>query len=160
MSYNNFLQGHKKRLLVTKQGLDKLRQKLDTIMTKRLDAIKKLRTIDKRDADGLYLSTHLQDLEHTEIEAAKLCALLQHVDTVIKRVAPTEVTVGCEVNLLHAGKMVLYTIVCPLELDIEHNRISEESILGKAVLGKKIGDSFSIVTPKGTLTTYKVVSIN
>lgn len=159
MGHDNFGQRKRKKLLLTKEGLDKLRKRLDEITARRHRAIKELRSIDKDDVDELDMSVQLQNLESTEIEATELNDLLQHVEPVIKQKTPELVTVGCTVELKSMGASVLYTIVCPIELDIENNKISEESVLGKAVLGKRAGESFSIITPKGDTISYQVVSI-
>ena len=54
---------------------------------------------------------------------------------------------------------MLYTIVSPLEVDIEKGKISEDCLLGKTLLGKQIGDTISYVTPKGKEMSYTIISI-
>lgn len=51
-----------------------------------------------------------------------------------------------------------YQIVGTEETDMGANRISHQSPLGNALLGKKVGDKFSFKTPKGSVN-YIVVSI-
>jgi transcription elongation factor GreA len=99
-------------------------------------------------------------LESAEKEAAELDKLLQHVEPIIKPRAPKKVALGCTAKLKNGERTVHYTIVCSLEIDLQNNRISEDSVLGKAVLGKKVGDVFSITTPSGDLFSYEVISIN
>lgn len=149
----------KKRLLLTKEGLDRLRKKLDEITAIRHRVMRELRSIDKGDIDELHLSAQVRHLEHTEIEATQLSALLQRVEPVIKPTTPSRVGIGCTVSLQSNGTIAQYTIVSPLEIDIENNKISDESLLGRAVLGKKVGDAFSITTPRGAFISFRVISI-
>lgn len=159
MNYNNFAQGPKKRLQLTKEGIDKLKKKLDEITARRITAVKMLRRIDKDNLDEPYISAEIEQLERAEVEAAELTDLLQHVEPAIRPKSPRTVSVGCTVEIKTDSKIVTYTVVCPLELDIKNGKISEDSPLGKAMLGRKKGDLFSITAPKGTVLSYEVVSI-
>jgi len=53
---------------------------------------------------------------------------------------------------------VVYELVGAAEADILENKISNESPLGQALLGKKKGDSFEFETPAGKVE-YKVLSV-
>jgi transcription elongation factor GreA len=52
-----------------------------------------------------------------------------------------------------------YAVVGPLEADIEQDRISYESPLGQALLGKKVGDEVEVKVPAG-VTRYEVLAID
>ena len=160
MNYNGFKQASKKRVLLTKEGLDNLKKKLDRMTARRHTIVKELRSIRDADTDVFSIIAHIQKLERIEKEAAELDELLQYVEPVIKPEAVEAVALGCTVGLKSSDKLAYYTIVCSLEIDIENNKISADSALGKAVLGKKIGELFSITTPKGLSIAYEVASIN
>lgn len=64
------------------------------------------------------------------------------------------VHVGSTVELKN-GKTVTYTIVGPVEADPLEGKISNESPIGAALMGKKVGDKVTITTPKGT-TVYSL----
>ena len=53
---------------------------------------------------------------------------------------------------------VEYTIVGSTEVDLAENKISNESPLGKALLGAKKGEEVFVEAPAGTLK-YKILSI-
>ena len=53
---------------------------------------------------------------------------------------------------------VTYTIVGPTEVDLAQNKISNESPVGAALLGKKKNDSVEIKTPAG-ISKYKILTI-
>lgn len=71
---------------------------------------------------------------------------------------PSAVELGCAVELTHDGKKIKYTLVGSLEANPEARKISEESPLGKALLGKKVGETVEISTSAGD-TTYVVSKI-
>lgn len=70
----------------------------------------------------------------------------------------TKVALGSKVELKTGDKTVVYTIVGPVEADPLEGKISNESPIGVALFGKKVGDSATITTPKGD-TTYEIVKI-
>ncbi|MNT66977.1 Transcription elongation factor GreA [compost metagenome] len=55
-------------------------------------------------------------------------------------------------------KTVHYSVVGPVEADPLEGKISNESPIGEALMGKKVGDTATITTPKGE-TTYEIVKI-
>ena len=76
----------------------------------------------------------------------------------IKGGSKTKVGLGSKVELKTGNKTVTYAVVGPVEADPIEGKISNESPIGLAVFGKKVGDSAVITTPKGAVT-YKIVSI-
>lgn len=70
-----------------------------------------------------------------------------------------EIGSSAEVKNLADGKTTRWTLVGSQEASIKDSKISNESALGKAMLGKKKGDSFSFKTPAGTTSEYKVLSV-
>jgi len=70
----------------------------------------------------------------------------------------TTVNVGCSVNVeLEDGEMD-FTIVGSAEADPEKGWISNESPIGKALLGKKSGDEVEVTVPAGTMK-YRIKKI-
>ena len=62
------------------------------------------------------------------------------------------------VTLKNGKKEVVYTVVGPVEANPLEGKISNESPIGLALMGKKIGETAVITTPKGEIT-YEVVSV-
>ena len=93
---------------------------------------------------------------------AELEEILQHVVIVDESTgAPTEVTIGCTVTVtsVEDGKTSFtFKIVGSQEADPMHRIISEESPFGKALLGKKEGDTAEVEAPNGT-KAYTVTKI-
>lgn len=69
------------------------------------------------------------------------------------------VEVGNTVELETEGKKVIYTVVGPVEADPLEGKISNESPIGRALLGKKVDETVTIETPKATVE-YKIVKIS
>ena len=93
---------------------------------------------------------------------AELEEILQHVVIVDESNGSTnEVTIGCTVTVTSAedGKTTFtFKIVGSQEADPMHRIISEESPFGKALLGKKEGDTAEVEAPNGT-KAYTVTKI-
>lgn len=94
--------------------------------------------------------------EILETEAKINNAKILAVESVNKSV----VGVGCKVKLFDKtfDEEVEYTIVGTVEVDIAENKISNESPIGKALMGKKVGDVIKVQTAKATLE-FEVLSI-
>ena len=70
------------------------------------------------------------------------------------------VQIGSKVKIKISGKKELeFNIVSHLEADPNQNKISDQSPLGLALMGRKINDEVDIVAPIGRLT-YKIVAIS
>ena len=76
----------------------------------------------------------------------------------IKAGKGSKVSLGSKVELKTGKKTVNYTVVGPVEADPLEGKISNESPIGVALMGKKVGDTVTITTPKGEVT-YEIVSI-
>ena len=77
----------------------------------------------------------------------------------IKGGSKTKVSLGSIVELKTGKKSVTYTVVGPVEANPLEGKISNESPIGEALFGKKVGDSATITTPKGDVT-YEIVTIS
>lgn len=63
---------------------------------------------------------------------------------VIRNVKRGKATIGASVTIKLAGKQTTYSIVSPVEADPLNGKISDQSPIGKALLGKVAGDSFKL----------------
>ena len=99
-----------------------------------------------REAQGL-LETRI-----TEIET-----ILQNA-SIIQAGSSSTVVLGSTVELEANGKTVVYTVVGPVEADPLEGKVSNESPIGQALMGKAVGDTVTISTSKGELA-YAVVAL-
>jgi len=80
--------------------------------------------------------------------------------SIIKKSSCQEVVdLGCEVQVEYKGKAKIFTIVGSNEAKPEDGLISNDSPIGQAIIGKKVGDSVKIKTPAGEMI-YKILKIN
>ena len=77
----------------------------------------------------------------------------------IKASKSSKVILGSKVELKTGKKTVTYSVVGPVEADPLEGKISNESPIGVALMGKKVGDSVTIKTPKGEIS-YEIVKIS
>ena len=75
-----------------------------------------------------------------------------------KASVPNQVDIGDTVVVEKDGASSTYTIVGSNEADPKNGRISNESPLGQAFLGKKKGEEVKVKTPKGPVV-YKIISL-
>lgn len=92
-----------------------------------------------------------------ESRIAEIEDILQNA-SIIQATNTTVVELGNTVELKSEGKTVSYTIVGPVEADPLEGKISNESPIGKELMGRKVNDTATIKTPKGELS-YTIVSI-
>lgn len=78
-------------------------------------------------------------------------------------ISTKSVQVGLTVKVLFDGDdeedAETYTIVNPLEVDTSENKISDESPLGKALIGKQAGEEAAFKSPGGAMVRLKVLEI-
>ncbi len=83
--------------------------------------------------------------------------ILQHA-SIIKSADATVVGLGSAVELKNGDRTVTYTVVGPVEADPMEGKISDESPIGQALMGKRVGDEVTISTPKGEIV-YTISSL-
>ncbi len=149
---------------ITRDGLEKLRQELQNIIT--VERPRNLKAIEEARAHG--------DLsENAEYHAAKerqsfLEARLNELEAAINRseVIDTEqkqfdrVIFGATVDLINlkTDQEVTYQLIGPYESDPDSNKISVTSPLGKSLIGKEEGDIVKVKTPGGFME-YEILDI-
>jgi len=146
--------------VLTKEGLEELRSEYEE-----LSKVKRPATVTR-----LSEARDLGDLsENSEYAAAKQdlafidgrIAELEEIIHAAKVVAPhttSHIDVGSKVTLHVNGKEEIFSLVGEWEADPTNRKISHSSPLGKALLGKKIGDEIEVEAPAGKVM-YKIISI-
>jgi transcription elongation factor GreA len=101
-------------------------------------------------------------LQHVSSRLADLDGKLNNVLIIDDlNINPDEARVGSLIQLRdeQTREKVDYQLVGPDEADPKVGKISIASPLGKAVLGKKVGDSFNLMLPRA-IVPYKVLSVS
>lgn len=95
----------------------------------------------------------------TEGRILELETLLNTATVVSAPTAGTkQVSIGSKVTVKQNGDERVYAIVGANEADPAAGKISNESPLGRSLIGRQVGESFEVQVPKGTVT-YTVVEI-
>ena len=154
-----------KETQITAEGLQKLEEELaqrkSVIREEILERIKEARA----QGDLSENSEYDQAKEDQGKNESRIVELEQMITTavIIDTSASSKegkVSLGCTVVLkdMETDEEETYTLVGTTEADPFDNKISNESPVGKAVIGKKIGDVVVAVTPAGELS-YKILEV-
>ncbi len=149
----------KKLYQITTQGKKELELELVGLKSRRgaiADKIAEARDFGDLSENAEYDAAR-EDQGLLESRIAEIESIILNAD-LIKRGSTTKVSLGSKVELTNDTKTVAYTIVGPVEADPLEGRVSNESPIGEAVFGKRVGDSAIITTPKGDVT-YQIVKI-
>ncbi|OGO86990.1 MAG: transcription elongation factor GreA [Clostridiales bacterium GWF2_36_10] len=144
-----------KQLIVSNEGMKKLQNELEQLKTvKRKEvaqAIQKARSFGDLSENSEY--------DEAKNEQAEIEGKIAHLEETLKNaivlddndLGTDKVNIGNKVtiHIIDTDEEVEYKIVSTTEADPLTFCISDESPLGKALLGQKIGDSISVETPSG-----------
>jgi len=97
-----------------------------------------------------------------ESRIIEISQILAHATIIEKPKKSDKVTLGSKVELedQQSGDVHKYQIVGSAEADPLHDKISNESPVGQAILGRKKGDIVEVTTPAGRVIKYTVRSIH
>src|SRR6476620_9432543 len=128
-----------KEVILTPEGYEKLKQEIE-----------ELSTVKRREvAERIRVAREFGDIaENAEYDDAK------------KDIAKDVVSVGSKVKLrdVAAKETIEYHIVGSAEADPAANKLSNESPVGKAIIGHKKGETVEVTAPRGTLK-FKILEI-
>jgi transcription elongation factor GreA len=148
---------------LTKEKFDEFTKELEQLrMVKRKEVAEHLEYAKK--LGDLSENAEYQEAreEQAEVEGriSHLEQVLAHAMILADKHGDT-VSIGTTVTIQKAGdsEKKTYKIVGSEEADMMHGKVSNQSPLGSALLGKKKGDSFSFKTPKGDVS-YTLISIS
>jgi transcription elongation factor GreA len=151
----------KDKLQLTREGLEKLKDELkDLKENRRIEATQKIaRAREFGDiSENSEYDAARDEQSFIEGRIMELEELLRNAEVVSETsIAKGIVSIGSKVLLESDGEKDEYHIVSSVEADPMSGKISNESPVGKALLGKKVGDMIEINT--NIKASYKVVSI-
>lgn len=144
------------RIPVTSDGHKKLLEELDHLVTVRRPEIIKLVASAREEGDlkeNAGYDAARNDQSFIEGRIRDIESILKRIEIIDENAAGAGniVTIGSTVTIKIDGDKETYTIVGAVEADPSAGRISNESPFGKALLGRKIGETTEIVTPVSTL---------
>lgn len=144
---------------ITESGQRELERELEELKSRRGEIADKIAAArdfgdlsENAEYDAAREAQGLLETRITEIET-----ILQNA-SIIQAGSSSTVVLGSTVELEANGKTVVYTVVGPVEADPLEGKVSNESPIGQALMGKAVGDTVTISTPKGELA-YAVVAL-
>lgn len=149
----------KKIFHITKQGKLDLEKELKELIDSRgavADGIATARENGDLSENAEYTAAR-EKQTRVETRIAEIEEILNGAQ-IIESDGDGKVSLGDTVEVSQAGKALTFSVVGAIEADPMANKISFESPLGKALMGKQAGDEVSITTPKGK-KVYKIVSV-
>lgn len=151
-----------KDIYVTSDGMEEMKSELENLIKEKrpevIKALKEARALGDLSENAEYDAAR-QEQAQTEARIKELEAMIEKA-IVIEDVNTEEVSIGTKVTIEYVGDddTEEYSIVGVKEADPFNNKISNESPIARAILGKKIGDIVSVDSPNGKYDV-KVVSI-
>jgi len=147
--------------LLTEEGLEKLKKELDQLeKVRRPEVIERIQEAAAH-GDLSENADYAQAKEEQAIIEARIIQLeemVKYAQLITKDTKKNVVTVGCTVTLKVGDSERVYTIVGTGEANPSAGRISNESLVGRNLLGAKVGESVAVQTPAGP-KTYEIVKI-
>ena len=154
-----------KQVILTSDGLTKLETELEELKTvKRRECAEKIKV-------ALSFGDLSENSEYDEAknEQAQIESRIVQIESMLKNVKIIDsdevstdiVTLGSKVKVYDVDfdEEVVYNIVGSTEADPKNFKISDESPVGTALMGKKVGDDIDVDAPQGIIK-LKIIEIN
>ncbi len=148
---------------ITQSGLDKLKTELEHLKTtereKNLEALKEARAQGDLSENADYDAAREQQAR-IESRIKEIENILKHAEIIRDDTKGNKITIGKTVKLKVNGKEpVEYTVVGSLEADPFNHKISNESPVGKAIIGHKKNDTVTYKTDTRREITIEILDV-
>lgn len=150
-----------KKYLLTPEGLEKLNQELKELLTKkRPDVIERIREAAAHGdlSENADYAQAREEQSFIEGRIAEIEDIVKNAEIITTNGRGNTVTVGSTVTVKTGGVEKKYTIVGSNEANPKEGKISNESTVGTALLGKKNGEKFKVTAPAGEME-YEIMAI-
>ncbi len=147
---------------LTDEGFKKLKEELEYLKTvKRQEVARRIHEAKELGdlSENAEYSAAKDAKAETEVRVSEIEQLLKDAIIIAEPKKIGVVQVGSTIVVDSGSGSRKYTIVGRNEANPSEGKISNESPLGAAFLGKKTNDKVNVITPKG-VTVYKIKSIN
>ncbi len=154
-----------RQIVLTPEGHRRLKEEIDYLSTKkRAEVAERIR--DSRQFGDISENSEYDDAKNEQAMVEQRIAMLEEKlrgATIIDAdtVSTDSVSVGTKVTLqnVKSGEVVQYLLVGSAEADPTDHRLSNESPVGRAILGRKPGEKVTVKVPQGSLR-LKVLAID
>ena len=148
------------KIQITQTGLSALKQELADLQQKREKLVERL-TRAREEGDLSENNDYIEAKNEIEFIDGRIAELQEVINN--SQVAPntsnSTIDIGNQVTLQIKNKTLTYHIVGEWEADPSSRKISHESPLGQALIGKKVGEEVEVEAPVGKIK-YKIVKID
>jgi transcription elongation factor GreA len=154
-----------KQYRLTKEGYESLLKELDDLVkNKRKEVAERLKSAKEFGGD----LTDNSEYEHAKNDQAfiegrieQINMILQNYEIIKNNKKKSKIDLGATVVLkdLESGKEKVFELVSSIESNPDKNKISDESPLGMALIGKKIDDKVEVKAPHRD-KKFKIIKIN
>ncbi len=150
----------KKQFKLTKEGIEEMEAEKLQLIASRGDIAERIKIA--REFGDLSENAEYSSAKDEQSRAETRIAEIEHILLNTEQIAAPQhkdvVELGNEVTLKGPNGDKTFTVVGPVEADPLEGRVSNESPIGKSLMGQKVGDEVEIVTPAST-TTYTIKSV-
>ena len=153
-----------KKIILTHEGLENLEKELQELkVVRRKDVAAKIKEARGQGDLSENAEYDAAKEEQAEIEARIVTIenMLRNAEVIDSGNVTDTVSIGSTIKLFDSEfeEEIEYTIVGSAEADPFNGKISNESPIGAAIIGHKIGDIVEVDTPDGTIN-LKILEIN
>jgi transcription elongation factor GreA len=153
-----------KEVILTPEGYEKLKEEISYLSTeKRREVAERIKTA--REFGDIAENAEYDDAKNEqallEHRIAQLEERLRNARVITKKeISKDSVSIGSRVKLrdVDAKETIEYRIVGSAEANPSENKLSNESPVGKAIIGRKKGETVEVAAPRGTLK-FKIMDI-
>ncbi len=156
--------GNAKQVVLTYEGLEKLEKELEELKT-----VKRKEIADKiKVALGFGDLSENSEYDEAKNEQAMVESRIVQLENMLKNakvldddeITTDKVTIGSRVTVLDVefNEEMEYSLVGSTEANPSLGKISDESPLGRALIGRSVGDEVEVAAPIGNLM-YKIIHI-
>lgn len=151
----------KKQFKLTAAGVSELEAEHTRLVAQRTEVAERIKTAREFGdlSENAEYSAARQEQEKNESRIAEIENILENVEVIAQPKKKDVIELGNTVELKSAKGKKTFTIVGSVEANPLEGKISDESPIGMALLGKKLGEDVEIKTPADT-TTYEIVAIS
>lgn len=153
--------GKKNTVKMTQTGYDSLKTELDELVNVKrpatVDRLANARSMGDLSENSDYHSAK-EALEFLDGRIAELEQVLAYAQVVKTDSSKGEVGMGAKVTVKTNGRAHTFHIVGEWEADPKEKKISHESPLGRALVGKRIGEKVDVQAPAGKVQ-YTIMSV-
>ena len=146
-----------KNVIITAEGRAELERELESLIARRPEITEKIATARSYGdlSENEDYSAARGEQKVVEGRILEIQEILKHAK-IIRAGKKTKVAMGATVTIESDGKTQTYTVVGAVEANPLEGKISDESPIGKALLGQKVGDTITLPNRK----VYKITEIS